>query len=173
VRGWFPQHRSHQFRIGVFRHGCHLTVAKGKYPTIGIVVSAAVSGRVLTLSLHRDHIAFRDHVKRMALTRGRQNPPQRREQIAHYLRLAAIILRPTGAADDGPLCILRQCIHKGLPISARGFPKDVFQAFSRCVEIGAHGLVFPVARYVAPLRPHRFPLIGDPMRLAMLDDPTA
>src|SRR5580704_19621650 len=34
-------------------------------------------------------------------------------------------------------------------------------------------LAFPMTRQVAPLRAHRFPLIGDPTRLAVLHDPTA
>ena len=126
----------HQLSICIFGDRGDPAIAKREHPAIGIRVFAAIAGDVFTLPLNRNHVAFGNHVQRMAFARRQQHSAQRRDQIAQDLALSPIGLGPTRAADHGPFGIVGQGIQEGLAIAPRRFAEDVFQALLRGVDFG-------------------------------------
>src|SRR5258708_13335668 len=62
----------------------------------------------------------------------------------------------------------------GWPLPLEVSPKMYSTRFlGVSISVAPMSLALPMTREVAPLRAHRFPLIGDPMRLTMFDDPAA
>src|SRR5258708_419739 len=63
---------------------------------------------------------------------------------------------------------------KGWPLPLEVSPKMYSKRFlGVSISVAPMALALPMTREVAPLRTNRLPLIGNPMRLTMLDDPTA
>src|SRR5882762_11632000 len=63
---------------------------------------------------------------------------------------------------------------KGWPLPLEVSPKMYSTRFlGVSISVAPMASAFPMTREVTPLRTHRLPLIGDPTRLTMLDDPAA